>query len=271
MKHEEQHNDIRERLKKLPKLKARDGFENELLRRINLIETPSSKESASKKGLWEILFGKRSLVWTIPATATAVIGVVVLAVYFNLFRTDDKVQFSSQQTVDSQKTKLAEDSPRSETTTKSSIPGKDIANDLEIGKTPAPENRNEINKGFTENYITRNPKGVNPSEKNVIDSKKGTTEPENAYEVGKTGVNPAPIEKAVEKNDIKEEKKVENNLKGLEEEKKISAPLIKDSDKVKKNDKVKDEIKAKEERKKKKSPVLTKEILEKLKQEIIDK
>lgn len=271
MNHEEQHNDIRERLRKLPKLKARDGFENELLRRINLLEPPASELVGTKKGLWEVLFGKRSLVWTVPATATAVIAVVVIAVYFNLFRTEDKMQYSSQQTTDSQKTQAAVDSPRSETTTKSNIPGKDIVNDLDIGKTPAPENRNEINKGFTENYITRNPKSVNPSEKNVIDSKKGTTEPENAYEVGKTGVNPAPIEKAVEKSDIKEEKKAENNMKGLEEEKKISAPLIKDTDKVKKDDKMKSEIRAKEEGKKRKSPVLTKEILEKLKQEIIDK
>ncbi len=271
MKHEEQHNDIRERLRKLPRLKARADFENELLRRINIAEPIASKPEKSKNGLWDILFGKSSLAWTIPATSVAVIGIIILAFYLNIFKTEDQQPNLSQQKTDTQKTSIPEESPKSETLRKSSIPGKDIANDLEIGKAPNQENRTEINKGFTETYINQTPKTLNPSKQNVIDSKKENTEPGNANEVGKTGVNPVTIDKAVEKTEIKEETRKENNLKGLEEEKKISAPLIKDSEKVKKDEKTKPEIKAKEDSRKKKSPLLTKEILEKLKQEIIDK
>lgn len=272
MSNDEQHNDLREKLRKLPRIKARDGFENELLRRINLLEPVSVNTKTGKKGLWEILFGKKSLAWTIPATSLAVIGVVVLVVYLSVFKSADRTSQTSDLTTGNDKPPVASDVQKQETT-KSSIPGKDIVNDLEIGKTPGLEKKDEINKGYSETYISRSPEKGNYPKENVIDSRKESTPPEKGTEVGKT-INPPPvIDKAVEKPVKKEESRIEENSKGLEPDKKITAPLIKDSEKLK-SEKEKDNetgIKAKEDGKKKIGKNLTKEALENLKKKIIDK
>ena len=268
MNNDEQHIDLREKLKKLPRIKARDGFENELLRRINLLEPLSVKTKPGNNGLWEILFGKKSLAWTIPALSLAVIGIVVLTVYLSVYNTGDTKKQTSEFTSGSDKLPVSYDALTKETT-RSSIPGKDIVNDLEIGKSPSPEKK-EINKGYNESYIPRSPKTEAPSEVNVIDSKKETTPPEKGNEVSKNGIPPGEIDKAVEKPVIKEESRIENNNKGVEPDKKISAPLIKDDDKIKSDIDKNTGTKAKEDVKKKMSKNLTKEILEKLKQKIID-
>lgn len=268
MNNDEQHIDLREKLRKLPRMKARDGFENELLRRINLLEPVSVKTEPGKRGLWDTLFGKKSLAWTIPATSLAVIGIVVLAVYLTMFKTDDTSKQTSELSSGKDKLPAASDVQKPETT-KSSIPGKDIVNDLEIGKTPSPEKKDEINKGYNETFIPRSPKTESYPKENVIDSKKETTPPEKGNEVRKTGNPTEGIDKAVEKPVIKEESRIENN-KGVEPDKKISAPLIKDSEKIKSEIDSNTGIKAKEDVKKKMSKNLTKEILENLKQKIID-
>ncbi|MFA5010490.1 MAG: hypothetical protein WC644_00925 [Ignavibacteria bacterium] len=268
MNKDEQHIDLREKLKKLPRIKARDGFESELLRRINLLEPLSVKSKPGKNGLWDILFGKKSLAWTIPAVSLAVIGIVVLSIYLSVFNTGDMKKQTSELSLSNEKLPASSDALTKETT-KSSIPGKDLVNDLEIGKSPSPEKK-EINKGYNETYILRSPKTEAPSKVNVIDSRKETTPPEKGNEVKKNGNPPGEIDKAVEKSMIKEESRIENNNKGVEPDKKISAPLIKDNDKIKSDIDKNTGIKAKEDVKKKMSKNLTKEILEKLKQKIID-
>ncbi len=269
MNNDEQHIDLREKLLKLPRMKARGGFENELLRRINLLEPVSVKTEPGKRGLLEMLFGKKSLAWTIPAVSLAVIGIVVLSVFLPMYKTDDMTKQTSELSSGKDKLPVTSGTLPNETTG-SSIPGKDIVNDLDIGKSPSPQKRDEIDKGFNETFISRSPKTEFPSKENVIDSRKETTPPEKGNEVRKTGNPPDEIEKAVEKSVIKEESRIENNNKGIEPDKKITAPMIKDNEKIKSEIDSNTGIKAKENVKKKMSKNLTKEILENLKQKIID-
>ena len=269
MNNDEKHIDLREKLQKLPRVKARDGFENELLRRINLLEPDPVRTEQGKRGLFEILFGKKSLAWTIPATSLVVIGIVVFAVYFNIFKTADRTSQTSESVTGNEKFPAASDVQKQETT-KSSIPGKDIVNDLDIGKTPSPDKRDQINKGFNETYIQRPSVKDNQPKENVIDSKKESTPPEKGNEVRKTENNPSEIEKAVEKPKKKEELGIENETKALDPEKKIFAPMIKETDKKKADKENETGIKTKEEGKKRIAKYLTKENLENLKKKIID-
>jgi len=266
---DEQHIDLREKLLKLPRMKARGGFENELLRRINLLEPVSVKSEPGKSSLWEMLFGKKSLAWTIPAVSLAVIGIVVLSVFLPMYKTDDMTKQTSELSSGKDKLPVTSGTLPNETTG-SSIPGKDIVNDLDIGKSPSPEKKDEINKGYNETFVPRSTKTEFPSNTNVIDSRKETTPPEKGTEVSKNLTPPVEIDKAVEKPVIKEESRIENNNKGIEPDKKISAPLIKDNEKITFDVDRNTGIKAKEDVKKKLAKNLTKEILENLKQKIID-
>ena len=127
-------------------------------------------------------------------------------------------------------------------------------------------------KGYMETYIDNSPKPIAPSKTNVIDSKKENTVYEKADDVGRTGK----ILKQADEKDVgnmnngvlKEEKRKEEPEMSKDMEKKISAPLIKDADKLKK-DTTDGKKKDKEEKKKEKAAKsLTKEALEELKEKI---
>ncbi len=273
MKNEEEHIDVREKLLKLPRVKARDGFENELLRRINLLDAETLKSPATKNSFWEYLFGKRSLAWTVPAMSLSVIVIVFVGVYFAFFNSkvkqkdaSDKSTASQQSSVESLKTFTSTPENKS-----AEIPGRDIANDLEISKSPKTMTKSE-DKGYMETYIDNSPKPIAPSKTNVIDSKKENTVYEKADDVGRTGK----ILKQADEKDVgnmnngvlKEEKRKEEPEMSKDMEKKISAPLIKDADKLKK-DTTDGKKKDKEEKKKEKAAKsLTKEALEELKEKI---
>lgn len=274
MNNEEEHIDVREKLRKLPRAKARDGFENELLRRINLLDTGTVKAPASKSSFWESLFGKRSLAWTIPATSLVVIAIVFVGVYFAFYNTKDMQKTSDNKSSANQQSSIEslKINPLAQETTKDNIPGKDIANDLEINKSPSMERKSDLDKGLNETFVEPSPKPVAPSKVNVIDSKKESTIYEKAEDVGQTGKT---IKKAEEKevgninNGVLKEQKKDESYRSKEPEKKISAPLIKDVEKVK-SEKSDGKAKDKEDTKKKASKDLTKEILEKLKEKIKD-
>ncbi len=234
MNNEEQHIDVREKLSKLPRVKARDGFENELLRRINLLEPLSPKSPAQKSSFWEILFGKKALVWTIPATSLVVVGIVFFAVYLSMYKSDANNTATDKQTFTNefQKEQFPSGS-NSQETVKNNIPGKDIVNDLEIGKSTEVERRDVIDKGLNETYIQPAPKPFSNPKENVIDSKKETTIYDKADETGKTGVLPNEKDGSNNKGVLKDERKTEETKKAKEPEKKISSPLIKEGEKNK--------------------------------------
>ena len=254
MNNEEQYNEIREKLRKLPRMKVRDGFENELLRRINLLDTDTAKAPVSKSSFWGSLFGKRSLAWTVPVTSLAVIAIVFVGVYFAFYKSKDMQNASliKQSAIEQSSIESLKTFSDSKGNTKNEIPGKDIANDLEISKSPAVERKSELDKGLNETYFDQSPKPVAPLKTNVIDSKKETTIYEKAEDVGKTGKS---IKQADEKEVgnmnngvLKEEKKVEESLRSKDTEIKKSSPLIQDVDKIKseKTDKqAKDKIESK--------------------------
>ena len=238
MNNEEEHIDVREKLRKLPRAKARDGFENELPRRINLLDTGTSKAPASKNSFWESLFGKRSLAWTIPATSLAVIAIVFVGVYFAFYNTKDSQKTSDNKSSANQQSNVESLKTFTDTkeSTKNDIPGKDIANDLEINKSPSMERKSDLDKGLNETFVNPSPKPVAPSKINVIDSKKESTIYEKAEDVGKTGKT---IKKAEEKevgnmnNGVIKEQKKDESFRSKEPEKKISSPLLKDTEKAK--------------------------------------
>ena len=269
MKNEEQHIEIREKLLKLPRVKVRKGFENELLRRINLLDTETFKPRASKSSFWESLFGKRSLAWTIPATSLAVIVIVFVGVYFAFYNSKDEQQKSEDKSSVNQLSNIEslKINPLTQESSKNDILGKDIVNDLEISKSPNFESKSDLDKGLNETFVLPSPKPIVPSKINVIDSKKESTIYEKAEDVGKTGKSIKPsdeTESGVSKGKLNKDKKTEEPSRSKEPENKISSPLIKDVDKIKtekseiekkekietknKEDaKVKEEVKRKEE------------------------
>ena len=106
MKNKEEHIDVREKLLKLPRVKARDGFENELLRRINLLETQTVKSTAKKGSFWESLFGRKSLAWTVPAMSLGVIAIVFVGVYFAFYKSKDMQQISQDKSSANQQSSI---------------------------------------------------------------------------------------------------------------------------------------------------------------------
>ena len=253
MNKEEQHIEIREKLLKLPRVKVREGFENKLLNRINLLDTGAAKSPATKSSFWDSLFGKRSLAWTIPATSLAVIAIIFVGVYFAFYNSKDMKNISEDKSLSNQQSGVEslKINPLTQESAKNEIPGKDIANDFDIGKSPKVERMPDLGKGLNETFAEPSPKPVPPSKINVIDSKKESTIYEKADDIGKTGKTikpPDEKESGVSKGVLKEDKKTEESNRSKEPEKKITIPLLKDGDKVKSekgNDKEKDKDEAK--------------------------
>jgi hypothetical protein len=81
---EEQHIDIREKLLKLPKVKASDDFINALQRKINLADAELSQKKISeevKESIWVKLFGKKRNPWLIPSLSLTIVAVLIVSIY----------------------------------------------------------------------------------------------------------------------------------------------------------------------------------------------
>ncbi|MCU0371757.1 MAG: hypothetical protein MUE56_00755 [Ignavibacteria bacterium] len=285
MNEEEQNTDIRKKLLNLPRLKASADFENNLLRLINTSEPEHFKtEPVMKKpGILDFLFGKKTLIWAVPAGSLA----VILIVFFLIVRNDSVKESATNQKTEITGLNEEQKSPSVDGTIKQSeIPGKDIANDLEIGRNTPSEKEKTIQKGYQETapgIKTEQPSLNTGREKTetkeakdeiiIKDAVKPETPKKN--EVMET-VPPKPtdkgrIEEAKPKKEEgydairKEEKVKEESEKAPVIDKKLVAPLIKDSDKKKtgKDSTKKDESKTKQKE-------LSKELLEELKKKIKD-
>jgi len=280
LKHDEQHIDIRDRLRKLPKVKAKEGFENELMRRINLLETEKTPVRRSA-GIFDLLFGKRSLAWIVPAMSLTVVAIVVIGVYFIFYNKGDvmKPQVSSNTTTEQTAAPVV---PPSVTKTEETNPGKEIANDLDIGKSSRLEKKVEINRGFNETYSEPVPK---VDAKGNVDELKGVEKSDRkvSEEVMQKSVTPGEKENGTERGKLDDKKKeMPKSIK--EAEKKESIQPKKDNEGIIKSDvmektgrdanskdaKSKDTTKEEKKKKSNKEKDLTKEILESLSKKIKD-
>jgi hypothetical protein len=282
---EEQNTDIRNKLLNLPRLKAGADFENTLLRMINTSEHEHFKTEhlVKKPGILDFIFGKKTIIWILPAGSLA----VILIIFLLIVRNDSIKDLSSNQKTET--TVLSEEQKSSSvdgTIKQNEIPGKDIANDLEIGRNFPSEKEKTIQKGYQEiapGIKTEQPSlntgrektGTKEAKDEVIINDAVKPETPKKNEVMET-VPPIPTEKGkIEEAKPKKEEGVdairrEEKLKEDSEkdpviDKKLVAPLIKDSDKKKtgKDSTNKDESKTKNKE-------LSKELLEELKKKIKD-
>lgn len=85
MHEEEEHIDIREKLLKLPKVKAGDDFMNALQRKINLADAEENQKKIpaeiEKESFWVKLFGKKRNPWLIPSLSLTIVAIFVISVY----------------------------------------------------------------------------------------------------------------------------------------------------------------------------------------------
>jgi len=156
LKEEEQNTDLRRKLRNLPGIKASDDFENKLLRRINTLEAEEAKQkekaeerTSNKLGFFDGFLGKRRPVWFIPALSAAVLAVVALTVtlYINSGNNSkiSEATYTQNHSLDSDSTGKINGISKD-----GGIPGKDIANDMAIGKPDNLEQPSEIESGQTE-------------------------------------------------------------------------------------------------------------------------
>ncbi len=275
MNREDEHIDIRHKLLKLPKVKAREGFENELLKRINLIEA-EKKPAKRSEGIFSLLFGKKSLVWTVPAMSLTVVAVILVGYYYIVNNGGfDKKQESAvitQQKGDSSV-------PPPPTLTKDEdIAGREITNDMEIGRDSRITKKTEVKTGVNETYREGEPKtetkGIDEFRSGVSPDAKSDDVKQKLYQ---------PSEKMESDKNIIEEKKLESPKKSEIKEKKIVSPMLKETEKVSKEeseeyntgkvskkDSAKDSTKESKKKKANKEKQLTEDILESLSKKIKD-
>lgn len=285
MNEDEQNTDIRKKLLNLPRLKANVDFENNLLMKINTPEpVPFKTEPVIKKpGILDFLFGKKALIWAVPAGSLA----VILIVFFLIIRNDSVKESATDQKTGITGLSEEQKSPSENGTMKQSeIPGKDIANDLELGRNDLSEKEKTVQKGYRETapeISTEQPSLKTGREKTETKEAKEEVKINDAVKPETPKKNealetppPRPTEKvkteeAKPKKEEgvdairKEEKSKEDAEKDPVIDKKLVAPLIKDTDKKKTG---KDSTKKDESKTKKKE--LSKELLEELKKKIKD-
>jgi hypothetical protein len=287
---EEQNIEIRKKLLNLQRVKASGDFENNLLMKLNALEADEVKSEVKKTGLLDFIFGKKTLVWAVPAGSLA----VILIIYFTVIRNDSLKDTAALQNGKPQELTI----PGEQKTTintesgKSEIPGKDIANDLEIGKTDPKEKF--MQKGFIETAPEiRTEKSAPETGRMKPETKEAEEEiktfdaikseaPKKTESPKKNEIKEMPTLKPAEKEvrdeakpkkeegydatrkneNVKDEKGKEESGKSLLPEKKITSPLIDDN----KKKTGKDSTKKDESKSKKKE--MSKELLEELKKKI---
>ncbi len=127
---QEQNNEIRNKLLKLPRIKAKSGFENELMKRINSLPTLPLKTDTDKNfSVLDFITGKSGLNWIIPAMSLSIIAIIVIMI--TVFNTRDVEQNESGFTQESiiKKDTIIQDGGETTTIDK---PEKDNTNGNEI-------------------------------------------------------------------------------------------------------------------------------------------
>ncbi|MBI5402122.1 MAG: hypothetical protein HY959_01860 [Ignavibacteriae bacterium] len=162
MHEEEKHIDVREKLLKLPKVKAGDDFMNSLQRKINLAEAEISQKKAPepvKVSIWVKLFGKNRNPWLIPSLSLTVVAIFVVSVFvLNSKKITDVPQISDYQK--NEKTNgLTPEDKSTGTLSKEQTESKDIAGDLK--KDPGKISDEFIGKTSTKTSTDEQP--VTPS------------------------------------------------------------------------------------------------------------
>ena len=171
MIYEEDHLDIREKLQKLPKIKAGDNFINLLQQKLNLTDAEfnnlSADEIKKESFLKKFLVNKR-YPWLIPASGFAVILLLVFSVYY--INNEKKNNISPIiQNQDKQQSPSGEIKQTDEFKKKENLPGKEIASDLETEtRKNDVRTKSETTKGLLEQPVQPAPKvstTVTPAEK----------------------------------------------------------------------------------------------------------
>ncbi|MCE1165382.1 MAG: hypothetical protein LWX07_08290 [Bacteroidetes bacterium] len=277
MNREDEHIDIRNKLLKLPKVKAGADFENELLRRINLVE-PENAKSKEREGFFSMLFGRKSMVWTVPAMSLTVVAIVVFGWYY-IFNGKDLITNNQENSVVTRQTGETPAPPPSSVTKKDeNIAGREITNDIETGKDSRIERKTEMKTGVNETYLESSRK----TEKGINDE-------------GRTGVQPNKTEEFMQKSipedrkgtdkykidEINTEMPKESLKKSIQTDKKVVSPMLKETDRLNKGDfeeseksgkdiQAKDTTKVSKRKKATNEKEITKDVLETLSKKIKD-
>lgn len=284
MNEEEKNIDIREKLLKLPKIKASEGFETELLRKINQLD---AEESASKQkenskrstGFLSSIFTKKRAAWLIPSLSLGIIAIIAVTIIISNNSNKDLIRQEtiSESVTDSGDKMKSPDLSLPPIAQEEKMPGDEVKNDLDIGKSDG-TSRREVSKGFTDQDEKGAPvRGMEKeSPKIELESKapdvKANTEKETGKEMKK-------IESQdIKKTESKPEKKSDDVMKKEEvkgespREKAVMPPsntLIEE-----KKDKNKEEKSDKEKVDKKKLKGIKEigvEVLEEIKKKVTDK
>lgn len=152
---QEQNNEIRNKLLKLPRIKAKSGFENELMRRINsLPKLPLKTDTDKNFSVLDFITGKSGLNWIIPAMSLSIIAIIVIMI--TVFNTKDTEQNESGFTQEFfiNKDTIIQDGGAITTIDK---PKKDIAKEEEneIDNKPENEKTSPKHKQLTRKQNTR--------------------------------------------------------------------------------------------------------------------
>jgi len=191
LNHDEEHIDIREKLLKLPKIKAGENFHNSLLTKINLLEAESLKNvkpliEAPNEGFFLKLFGSLKRPWLAVSYGFGVIIIVVFFAFYIVTRNSDTTSKQSPvittentdtktQTGSDPEGKNLADSKKEET--KKELPGKELKTDygnLNELRNPSPTTKRYDERGDVtanekiitkENILVPSPKSdIKPAE-----------------------------------------------------------------------------------------------------------
>jgi hypothetical protein len=132
---EEQHIDIREKLLKLPKVKAGDDFMNALQRKINLADAEENQKKIpaeiEKESFWVKLFGKNRNPWLIPSLSLSIVAIFVITVFvLNTKKISEFPVMSDFQKKESP-TGIAPDEKKTEADLKDKVTTQDLASELQ--------------------------------------------------------------------------------------------------------------------------------------------
>jgi hypothetical protein len=228
---EEKHIDIREKLRRLPKVKANENFLNSLQSKINLLESEKSSKSLHKKhveniekGFFGKIFGTQKNPWLIPALGfTVVLFFIFTVVYINVKQ--NKFSITEEQTKDD-KSLITEDKRTEESQNKESTdvqkeeePGREIAEDFSVREGYDEKSPTMTKRGFNERdgYREDLPKGVDDD--GIEDGLK--IEKQDIYFAEPEKDTDETTGKEMEKKDVIETQKIEKGVRKV-------SPLIKE-------------------------------------------